>query len=67
MDIPTIPRHVSNLPKEHRHIGKILFDGWSDLVKTINGRIDFGSPQGQSVKQLGNIDGTWPGALAGGV
>lgn len=37
-----------------------------DLARSINGRIDFGSPQGQSKKVPGNIDGTWPGTLTGG-
>jgi len=37
-----------------------------DLARAVNGRIDFGSPQGQSAKAPGNIDGTWPGTLAGG-
>lgn len=37
-----------------------------DLARAINGRIDFGSPQGQSKKVPGNIDGVWPGTLASG-
>jgi hypothetical protein len=38
----------------------------SHYVRAINGRLDFGSPQGQSKGATGNLDGTWPGTLAGG-
>lgn len=37
-----------------------------DLARSLNGRIDFGSPQGQSKKVPGNIDGVWPGTLTAG-
>src|SRR4029077_2544455 len=49
-------------------VRKTLLAMHTKYARALNGRIDFGSPQGQGMTppQTGNIDGTWPGTLAAG-
>jgi hypothetical protein len=64
MKVPTIPEDLHLVKDESTR--RFFNSMWTKLVRSINGRIDFGSPQGQSKGAVGNIDGTWPGTLAGG-
>src|SRR6266849_3907617 len=64
MKIPVSPEELKQIKDgSTRQAIQVL---WPKLARSINGRIDFGSPQGQSKKQPGNIDGVWPGTLAAG-
>jgi len=64
MDIPLVPGELGQIKEDN--VRKPLLSMWWRLAKALNGRVDFGSPQGQSKNQTGNIDGTWPGTLAAG-
>jgi hypothetical protein len=70
MDIPIIPRHLrifeGENPVKGSDLRKAITQIWSELARVVNGRIDFGSPQGQAIKATGNIDGVWPGTLVNG-
>lgn len=64
MDIPIVPEEIERI--QDPVVKSSIVNLWNKLTRSINGRLDFGSPQGQSIKQTGNIDGTWPGTLAAG-
>ena len=64
MDIPIVPTDVRSI--EDQPTRAAIIELWNKLCRSINGRIDFGSPQGQSKGLTGNIDGVWPGTLAAG-
>lgn len=67
MRVPTIPKSFHVLKaKEFAPVKKAFTDAWGDITRAVNGRLNFGSPQDQSKKLTGNLDGTWPGTLAGG-
>lgn len=64
MDIPINFDDLNQI--EDPKVRSALIAMHSHYIRAINGRLDFGSPQGQSKGITGNIDGTWPGTLAGG-
>lgn len=64
MDIPLVPGEINLI--EDPQTRTALLAMWTKLAHSVNGRLDFGSPQGQLKKLTGNIDGTWPGTLAAG-
>jgi hypothetical protein len=64
MDVP-INFDDLNLVEDPK-VRAALISMHSHYIRAINGRLDFGSPQGQSKGNTGNIDGVWPGTLAGG-
>lgn len=64
MDIPINFDDLNQI--EDPKVRSALIAMHSHYIRAINGRLDFGSPQGQSKGTTGNIDGTWPGTLAGG-
>lgn len=64
MDVPLVPGEINLI--EDPQTRTALLAMWTKLAHSVNGRLDFGSPQGQAKKLTGNIDGTWPGTLAAG-
>ncbi len=62
MDIPINFDDLNQI--EDPKVRAALISMHSHYIRAINGRLDFGSPQGQSKKFTGNIDGVWPGTLA---
>lgn len=64
MDVQIVPGELNQI--KDPQLKSALLGMWTKLVRSVNGRLDFGSPQGQAKKLTGNIDGTWPGTLAAG-
>ena len=64
MNIPAMPTEILMIKDEQ--LEQALTSMWNNLSKSINGGLYFGSTQEQSKGLLGNINGLWPGTMAGG-
>jgi len=64
MNIPVSAKNIGQI--EDPHVKSHLREIREDLARAVNGKLTFGSPQDQAQKQLGNLDGVWPGTLAVG-
>src|SRR5580765_364114 len=64
MNIPSAPPSMHKI--KDKGFRDLLSEQWAHLSRAINGKLDFGSPENTAQKSSGNLDGVWPGTLAGG-
>jgi hypothetical protein len=64
VNIPVIPDEIAMV--KDQQLRRALSSMWTNLTKAINGGLYLGSPQEQAKSLLGNVNGLWPGTLAGG-
>jgi len=64
VNIPVVPDELALI--EDPKLRMALQSMWTNLTKAVNGGLYLGSPQEQAKGLLGNVNGLWPGTLAGG-